>query len=207
MSGKIFISYRRGDEAGSTGRLFDMLEAAFAKDRLFFDVDCIEPGLDFVQVLNDRVAESDILLAVIGSRWLTAANPDGSRRLDDPRDFVRLEIEAGLDQNKRVVPVLIGGAQMPSADDLPQGLKSLATRNAVRITHDRFRADAEVLIRAITRAGPPEGPGYRATIAAAAGRAGYASRGICRAGAAGNAQLVVGVPQAHVRARSSGSPG
>jgi adenylate cyclase len=168
MSGKIFISYRRGDEAGSTGRLFDILEAAFARDRLFLDVDNIGPGLDFVQVLNDRIAESGILLAVIGSRWLTAANPDGSRRLDDPCDFVRLEIQAALEQSKLVVPVLIGDARMPCADDLPQGLKSLATRNAVRITHERFRADAEGLIKAISRVGPPEGLQYRAPTPAAA---------------------------------------
>jgi hypothetical protein len=151
MSDKIFISYRRGDDSGSTGRLFDILESEFPKDRLFLDVDNIEPGFDFIEVVEDRIAESEILLAVIGSRWLIASKADGSRRLDDPGDFVRLEIKAALDQNKRVIPVLIGGAQMPSADELPDGLKALATRNAVRITHERFRADAQGLIKAISR--------------------------------------------------------
>jgi TIR domain len=118
MLGKIFISYRRGDDPGSAGRLLDVLKATFEADQLFIDVDNIEPGLDFVQVIQERVAQSQILLAVIGKHWCDARGVDGSRRLDDPSDIVRVEIESALDQNKRVIPVLIGDIKMPTPEDL-----------------------------------------------------------------------------------------
>ena len=98
MSGKIFINYRRGDDAGFTQALFGRLEQVFARDQLFMDVDSIEPGVDFVQVLNDQVAVCDVFLAVIGRTWLTARDDSGTRRLDSPKDFVRIEIEAALRQ-------------------------------------------------------------------------------------------------------------
>jgi hypothetical protein len=146
MSGRIFISYRRGDDPGHAGRLFDGLQQAFARDQLFMDVDNIEPGLDFLEVVQDRIAESDVLLAVIGSRWVQAEDSKGRRRLDNPDDFVRVEIEAALAQKKRVIPVLVGEGQMPSPEDLPDSLRALARRNAVRVTHERFRSDLGGLI-------------------------------------------------------------
>jgi hypothetical protein len=100
MSGKIFINYRRGDDPGNTGRLFDQLQDVFPRDRLFMDVDSIPPGRDFVRVLDEQVAQSDVLLAVIGKGWLDARDQHGVRRLDKPDDFVRIEIESALKQNK-----------------------------------------------------------------------------------------------------------
>jgi len=152
MAGKIFINYRRGDDPGNSGRLFDRLQDAFSADQLFLDVDNIAPGLDFVRELSDRVEESDILLAVIGKGWLDARDAAGNRRLDDPHDFVRIEISSALNQGKRVIPVLVGEAQMPRPDDLPDELRPLARRNAVRLTHERFRADMQGLIKALQKA-------------------------------------------------------
>jgi hypothetical protein len=152
MSGKIFINYRRGDDPGNTGRLFDRLHDAFAPEELFLDVDNIAPGLDFVRVLNERVGECDILLAVIGKGWVEARDGKGNRRLDDPDDFVRIEIESALNQEKRVIPVLVGDTPMPRWEDLPQSLQPLARRNAVRLTHERFRADSQGLIKALQQA-------------------------------------------------------
>ena len=145
----IFISYRRGDDPGNTGRLFDRLQEAFKPEQLFMDVDSIEPGLDFVHVLGEKVAQCDVLIAVIGKGWLDARDAAGARRLNNPEDFVRVEIESALNQGKRVIPVLVGEARMPQSDELPESIKPLARRNAVRLTHERFRADAEGLVKAL----------------------------------------------------------
>ena len=149
MAGKIFINYRRGDDPGNTGRLFDRLQDAFAREQLFIDIDNIAPGLDFMQVLDERVAECDVLLAVIGKGWAAARDPNGTRRLDDPDDFVRIEIASALNQGKRVIPVLVGDAHMPRPDELPEAIRPLARRNAVHLTHERFRADMQGLIKAL----------------------------------------------------------
>jgi outer membrane protein assembly factor BamD (BamD/ComL family) len=149
MAGKIFINYRRGDDPGFAQALLGRLEQSFSSDQLFIDVDNIAPGLDFVHVLNERVAESDVLLAIIGKGWIQARDPEGARRLDDPNDFVRIEIESALNQNKRVIPVLVGEAQMPRPEELPETLRPLARRNAVRLTHERFRADTQGLVKAL----------------------------------------------------------
>jgi TIR domain len=138
MAGKVFINYRRGDEPGFAGRLFDRLEQAFQSHQLFMDVDSIAPGRDFIRELEDQVDQCDVLLAIIGQDWVSAKDDQGYRRLDKPDDFVRIEIESGLKLGKRVIPVLINNAQMPSADLLPEPLKPLARRNAVGLTHDRF---------------------------------------------------------------------
>ncbi len=152
MVGKIFINYRRGDDPGFTGRLFDQLDNAFETGQLFMDVDSIDPGLDFVDVLSEQVARCDVFLSVIGQEWLDARDERGERRLDSPNDFVRIEIESALEQGKRVIPVLVNDAKLPSADDLPESLKPLVRRNAVRLTHDRFRADSAGLIGALKSA-------------------------------------------------------
>jgi outer membrane protein assembly factor BamD (BamD/ComL family) len=152
MAGKIFINYRRGDDPGTTGRLFDRLQDVFDPQQLFLDVDNIAPGLDFVRELNDRVAECDIVLSVIGRSWLDSRNAEGKRRLDDPDDFVRIEIESALKQSKRVIPVLVGEGQLPRPEDLPETLRPLTRRNAVRLTHERFRADTQSLIKALQQA-------------------------------------------------------
>lgn len=152
MAGKIFINYRRGDDPGHTGRLFDRLQDVFRPEQLFLDVDNIAPGLDFVSVLNERVSECDVVLAVIGKGWVDARDATGNRRLDDPDDFVRIEIASALTQGKRVIPVLVGEAQMPRPEELPEVLRPIARRNAVRLTHERFRADTQGLVKALEQA-------------------------------------------------------
>ncbi len=153
MPGKIFINYRRGDDPGFAQALLGRLEQVFPHEQIFMDVDSIEPGLDFVRVLEEQVAQCDVLISVIGKNWTEARDTSsGSRRLDNPEDFVRIEIESALAQEKRVIPVLVGQASMPHADELPDSLKPLARRNAVRLTHERFRADTESLIGALQRA-------------------------------------------------------
>lgn len=145
----VFISYRREDSAGYAGRLYDSLSDRFAAAQLFMDVDTIEPGADFVAVISDAVGSCDALLAVIGPGWLEATNAAGERRLDDPNDFVRLEIEAALARNVRVIPVLVQGARMPDVRSLPASLAPLSRRNALEMSHGRWRTDADRLVRVL----------------------------------------------------------
>jgi len=104
---RIFISYRRDDSGGWAGRLYDRISQHFGRDHVFMDIDTIEPGLDFVEVIEQAVGSCDALLALIGRQWLTLTDDDGQRRLDNPEDFVRLEIAAALVRNIRVIPVLV----------------------------------------------------------------------------------------------------
>jgi TIR domain len=151
MAGKIFINYRRGDDPGATGWLRQLLEDAFSADQLFMDIDSIAPGLDFVRVLEDEVDKCDVFLAVIGPRWFGDMNAEGTRRLDNPEDFVRIEIESALKLGKRIIPVLVGNANVPRSEQLPESLKPLTRRHAVRLTHERFASDAEGLIKQLER--------------------------------------------------------
>ncbi len=143
---RIFISYRRDDSAGYAGRLFDRLSDRFGRDQIFMDIDTIEPGLDFVEVIEQAVGSCDVLIALLGRRWLNVADAAGQRRLDNPEDFVRLEIKAALERNIRVIPALVDGAVMPRSADLPADLARLARRNAVELRHSRFHADVDHLI-------------------------------------------------------------
>src|ERR1700759_4713672 len=152
MPGKIFISYRRRDDPGGAGRLFDALNEAFEPGRLFLDVDSIEPGQDFVEVIGVPVAKSAVLLAVIGKHWIDASDDRGNRRLDSAQDYVRIEIESALKQNTRVLPVLIGDAKMPAAEGLPESIRKLARHNAVFLRYERFHDDIANLVGALKRA-------------------------------------------------------
>ena len=133
MGRTIFIGYRRSEDAGFAGRLFDRLERTFRRKALFMDVDSIAPGQDFVSILEARVAECDVLLALIGRGWLTATDEAGRRRLDNAEDFVRIEIATALTQAKRVIPVLIDDVPMPRSEDLPEVLKPLVRCQATRV--------------------------------------------------------------------------
>ena len=147
--GKIFINYRRDDDPGFTTALYMHLEEEFGRGRLFMDVEgYIKPGDDFTEVLSAQVAQCDVLLAVIGPRWaeLLAA------RAGDAGDFVVVEIKAALDQGKRVIPVLVGKAGFPRADNLPEAIHALARKNAVALRHDRFKADCQGLSGALKEA-------------------------------------------------------
>jgi uncharacterized membrane protein YhaH (DUF805 family) len=150
--GRIFINYRRGDSQGSAGRLFDRLLHHFERDKIFIDVDAIEPGVDFVDSLDKQVSSCSAFIAVIGQGWLAARNAAGRRRLDDPSDHVRIEIESALRRDIRVIPVLVDGASMPPPSELPASLEPLSRRNAVEIAHHRFTADCDDLAAAIKRA-------------------------------------------------------
>lgn len=145
----VFISYRRDDTAGYAGRLYDALSARFRKKLVFIDVDSIPAGDDFVEVVEKRIASCSVVLVLIGKAWLNSRDDRGNRRLDHPNDFVRLEIASALRQNKEVIPVLVGGARMPHASDLPAPLASLAHRNAVEIFDTLFRDSTRHLIEAI----------------------------------------------------------
>jgi uncharacterized membrane protein YhaH (DUF805 family) len=170
MNGPIFINYRRNISAHAAGRLADQLARHLEGRRLFLDVDGIEPGLDFVKVLSDQVAQCEAFIAVIGPGWAEAKNSAGTRCLDSPNDYVRIEIEAALKRDIRLIPVLVDGARMPAADDLPEPLKPLSRRNAVEITHHRFGPEVEALAGTLQRALGAE-PQSNAAQIPAAGRA------------------------------------
>jgi uracil-DNA glycosylase len=145
----IFINYRRQDSEGYVGRLFDHLSGHFEPDALFMDVDSIPPGADFVTFLSESVAACDVFLSVIGPHWLTLTDDAGSRRIDQWNDFVHIEIQSALEQNKLIIPVLVGGAKMPSPKSLPEDIAALSNRNAVELSHQRFSYDVEKLVEAI----------------------------------------------------------
>jgi hypothetical protein len=147
----IFISYRRDDSEGQAGRLYDDLSRRFGGDSVFMDVAAIEPGLDFRKVIDHNVASCGVLLAVIGPGWLDAKDQTGQRRLDNPTDFVRLETASALKRDIPVVPVLVHGARMPAANQLPEDLGELAYRNGLELTHARWDSDIEVLVKALQR--------------------------------------------------------
>jgi TIR domain len=146
MAPKLFISYRRDDSAGHAGRVHDRLQREFGRDLLFMDVDSIPLGTNFVKVIADEVAKCDALLAIIGPGWLDARDEKGNRRLENPDDFVRIEIGTALKRGIRVIPVLLEGTRVPKADQLPDNLKELAFRNALEVRHASFSADMDRLI-------------------------------------------------------------
>src|SRR5262245_7192046 len=145
----IFISYRREDAEGQAGRLFDDLSREFGEKSAFMDVAGIEAGRDFRRVIDSHVASCGVLLAVIGKGWIDAKDESDRRRLDDPMDFVRLETASALKRDIPVIPVLVQGARMPRAEQLPADLADLAYRNAVELTHARWDSDVQLLIKAL----------------------------------------------------------
>jgi hypothetical protein len=148
---RIFVNYRREDSSGQAGRLYDALTQRFGADRVFMDIDTIEPGLDFAEVIDKTIGSVEVFLALIGPRWFGAPDAQGTPRLEKPDDFVRLEIEAALRPDVRVIPVLVAGAVMPSSDRLPPSLAALARRNAVEVRDTSWRSDIERLIGALER--------------------------------------------------------
>jgi len=150
-TGRIFISYRRQDSAYPAGWLYDRLAERFGPEQIFKDVDSIELGDDFVETITNAVGSCDILLALIGQEWLDAAGSDGSRRLSDPDDFVRLEIEAALKRKVLLIPILVEGALMPRGDQLPPSIAPMVRRQALELSPNRFRADTERLLDVMER--------------------------------------------------------
>jgi thioredoxin len=139
---KIFISYRRDDSRWQADRIYKALRDVLPHERLFMDIDSIPPGVDFVATLERWVGECEIMLALIGKEWINAADPrTGQRRLDNPNDFVRIEIREALTRGIPLVPVLLDDAPMPDEVKLPDDLKSLVRRQAEFVQFRTFDAD------------------------------------------------------------------
>ncbi|MDZ4760049.1 MAG: toll/interleukin-1 receptor domain-containing protein [Alphaproteobacteria bacterium] len=159
---KIFISYRRDDSKYQADRLHQSLMRVgrVPKRDIFIDIDNIPVGVDFVEYLDGQVKQCDVLLALIGPDWLTVANPrTGQRRLDDPKDFVRIEIASALKRGIQVAPVMLDGTPFPSEDNLPDELKPLTRRHGVDLRRESFDADAERMIRKLKLATTASGQG------------------------------------------------
>jgi hypothetical protein len=149
-SASIFISYRRQDSRETVGRIHDHLREAFEERHIFLDVASEAAGEDYRVAIARALSRTDIVLAVIGPGWLPAADHDGHRRLDDPHDMVRMELEMALQQNVRIVPVLVEGAAMPAAGDLPASVQPLSFHAALPVRPDPdFKTDMYALMDAL----------------------------------------------------------
>lgn len=148
----IFVSYRRGDSAGHTGRLVDSLVRHFGRPAVFQDVQSIEAGRRWDEVIREGVSRCRVLVAVIGQDWL-AAGPDGQRRIDDPRDHLRREVATALERNIPVIPVLVDGARMPAEDQLPDELKPIVQWQAHELSDSRWEYDVGRLVTMMAGAG------------------------------------------------------
>jgi len=149
ISKSIFVSYRREDNPHITGRIYDRLVTRFGGNAVFKDVDSIPIGVDFREHLRKQLGRCAVLVAVIGKNWNPPA-ASGDRRLNDPRDHLRIEIESALERHTPVIPVLVDGIEMPAEDDLPPSLGSLAYHNGIAIRPDPdFHHDADRLVRGI----------------------------------------------------------
>ena len=146
----VFISYRRDDSAYVASMIRERLVEEFGAPSVFMDIDNIPLGVDFKSHIVEAVSKCDILLAIIGDHWLGPLPPTAARRIDDPNDFVRLEVETALARNISVVPVLIGKADMPKSGELPPSLQPLVSRNAAEVRSGRnLAADLDSLARGL----------------------------------------------------------
>jgi hypothetical protein len=152
VSARVFISYRREETSHAAGRISDWLIWHLGEGQVFMDVDSIAAGMDVQEVITNAVANCGTLLAVIGPSWISICNDAGRHRLSMVDDYVRLEIEAALKRNIRVIPVLVDGAELPKPWQLPKSVAGLAQRNALKIRHESFREDVNRLIRAVDQA-------------------------------------------------------
>ena len=151
-SPKIFISYRREDCQGSADWLNNLLEEHFPAGNVFFDLDSINPGRNYVEYLDEQVSQCDVLFALIGLRWVNAENKDGGKRLFDENDFVRKEIISAMDQGITVIPVLVERAEMPTADQLSEALAKLCDQQFAKVRPSPdFKKDVAKLIKELER--------------------------------------------------------
>lgn len=142
---KIFISYRREDSAGYSGRLADRLALSFGDRQIFRDFEDIDPGQNFAESIHANLSGANVFLVVIGPRWLQVTDHNGLRRLDNAEDFVRLEIETALQRDIQIIPTLVNGAKMPRKADLPASLSTLIYRQAVELSDSRWEQDVNKL--------------------------------------------------------------
>lgn len=144
---EIFLSYRRDDFSGSARHLCDILRSRFGEDQVFMDVTTIEPGLDFIEAISRAIDRCDVFLPIIGRQWISIEDAKGRRRLDSETDPVRLETETALARSGlRIVPILVDGASMPSAEEMPEELARLSTRTAHELSHSRWPYDVDQLM-------------------------------------------------------------
>jgi hypothetical protein len=147
---KLFISYRRQDSLDVAGRIYDYIVERLGPAKVFMDVDSMAPGVDFRRTLEEAVDACDVFLAVIGPDWASCVDSRGARRLDNPADFVRIEVRRALQRGTRLVPILVGGAEMPAPEELPEDLRDLAFRHAARARpNPDFQRDMERLLRSL----------------------------------------------------------
>lgn len=144
--GSIFISYRRDDTAGYGGRLHEALCTHFGNHRVFRDIDAIQPGTDFARRIDEAVADAEVVVVLIGRDWLTIAGRTGRRRLDDPDDFVCLEIASALDRGVPVIPVTVEEAEVPAPSDLPEPIEALGRLQGIELSEERWRYDVGRLV-------------------------------------------------------------
>lgn len=150
---KMFISYRRDDSSGYAGRLYKDLSARFGAKNVFMDIDTISPGTDFEETVKVGVGSCDALIAIVGKRWIVGSDVK-ERRLNNPNDYVRLELSTALKREIHVIPVLVQGATMPQEQDLPDDLKELVKRQAIEISDARWDYDVKRLIVSLERGRP-----------------------------------------------------
>ncbi|MGB5612153.1 MAG: TIR domain-containing protein [Sedimenticolaceae bacterium] len=169
----IFLSYRRDDSSGYAGRLFDNLAESFGRERVFMDIETIEPGMDFVAGIDRAIESCGAVIAMIGPNWINAQDANGRRRLDNPRDFIRLEITSALTRGVRVIPVLVHNASMPPEQELPEPLRPLCRLQACEISDNRWEFDVRRLTDVIDPliAEPEQSPTAAAAAAKAAAEA------------------------------------
>lgn len=152
---RIFVCYRREDAAPWAGRLHDALADRFGAVNIFQDVEAVRPGESFVEAMDAAVAQAEVMLVVVGPRW-TGSGDDGTTRLDGADDYVRREIEVALSYGKRMLPVLVGGARMPTVSQVPDSIRPIVTRQAVVLHDESWHADVADLTRALDHRQPPE---------------------------------------------------
>ena len=141
----IFLSYRRDDTSGYAGRLFDNLAQRFGRERVFMDIETLEPGMDFVAGIERAIESCGAVIAMIGPSWIKAKDSDGHRRLDNPNDFIRLEITTALTRGVRVIPVLVQNAGVPPEQELPEPLRPLCRLQACELSDNRWEFDVRRL--------------------------------------------------------------
>ena len=146
----VFISYRRQDTAPAAGRVYDRLSRMLSKRHVFFDVDTIGGGKDFVTEMTEAVKKSDVVLLFIGKRWM---DPEGAPRICEPEDHVRAEVRVALQSSPMLLPVLVDGAIMPRADKLPEDIRGITTKNALPLRHETFDDDTENILATIMGGG------------------------------------------------------
>jgi hypothetical protein len=145
---KVFISYRREDTKWPARQMYEAFSRHLPEGQVFIDIDSIPPGADYVEILQRQVRGCEMVLALIGQEWVESSDPKtGQRRLDNPNDFVRIEICAALSRAIPVIPVLLDGARMPDEEQLPEDMRMLARRQAEFVEYRTFDADVDRLIR------------------------------------------------------------